>query len=79
MADVITLVKYKNGELSIRVFKTLDEAEQVISKEYSELVEEYNDEDYEDIYKESDISGEYAFVYAEDNTHTIWEIFTIQV
>ncbi len=79
MADVITLVKYQNGELSIRVFKTLDEAKQVISKEYFKLLDYFSDEDSEHLYIENDISEEYAFVYVEDNTNTIWEIFTIQV
>jgi hypothetical protein len=82
MADVITLVKYQDEELSIRVFKTLDEARQVISKEYSKVLDLYYYEDLELIgekYKDSEISEDYAFVYVEDNTHTIWEIFTIQV
>lgn len=82
MADVITLVKYQDGQLSIRVFKTLDEAKQVMSKEYSEVLDLYYYEDLDLItedYKESEISEEYAFVYVEDNTNTIWEIFTIQV
>lgn len=79
MAETITLVKYQDEELSIRVFKTFDEAKQVISKEYSELLGLYDDEDLDYLYKSSEISEEYAFVYVEDNTHTIWEIFTIQV
>lgn len=82
MAEIITLVKYQDGQLSIEVFKTLAKARKTMTKDYRKCMDFYYYDDLDLITqkdKDSEISEDYAYVYVADNTHTIWEIFAIQV
>ena len=85
MAEIYTLVKYQDSKLDNRVFDTLDGAKQVLLREYTELLKDINNaiklfpNDKKLKRYKKYFSEEYAYLHAEDNTHAIWEIFTIQV
>ena len=85
MAEIYTLVAYNYMELSMRVFDTLDEAKQVMSKEYSEVLTDIHEaiklypKDRRFKRHKKYFSEEYASLYVENEINAKWKIFTIQV